>query len=169
MSKFRSRLARYNTVCCEQVMPVPVIPICAISFCLPRPICEIKNPECFILIDPSQLCGPPVPPQACNPPQSAIENAPLEAPIQPINNQLPTYCPGLPDPPSGTFLTTSSFVIPPGYLLLDGSEVSRTIYSSLFLAIGTYYGDGDGSTTFNLPNISCDNSSGFVLFYIIKT
>ena len=122
MSNFRSRLARYNTVCCEQVMPVPVIPICAISMCLPRPICEIKNPECFILIDPSQLCGPPVPPQACNPPQSAIENAPLEAPIQPINNQIPTYCPGLPDPPSGTFLTTSSFVIPPGYLLLDGSS-----------------------------------------------
>ena len=166
MSKFRSRLARYNTNCCEQVMPVPVIPVCAVSCCLPRPICEIKEPECFVLFDPSQPCDPP---QACNPPQSAIDNAPLEAPIQTNNKQIPTYCPGLPDPPPGTFLTTSSFVIPPGYLLLNGSEVSRTIYSSLFLAIGTYYGDGDCSTTFNLPNISCDNSSGFVLFYIIKT
>jgi hypothetical protein len=168
-------------------MPVPVIPVCAVSCCLPRPICEIKQPECFVLFDPSQPCDPPPPldcfvicspsegfcppdpPQACDPPQSAIENAPLEAPIQTNNNQIPTYCPGLPDPPPGTFLTTSSFVIPPGYLLLNGLEVSRTTYSSLFQAIGTYYGDGDGSTTFNLPNISCDNSSGFVLFYIIKT
>ena len=39
-------------------------------------------------------------------------------------------------------------------LFCDGSEVSRTEYSELFAVVGTAYGDGDGSTTFNLPNIN---------------
>jgi microcystin-dependent protein len=42
---------------------------------------------------------------------------------------------------------------PPGYLLCDGTAVSRTTYSSLFTTIGIAYGAGDGSTTFNLPNL----------------
>lgn len=42
---------------------------------------------------------------------------------------------------------------PEGFLLCDGSEYSRTEYAKLFDAIGTTYGAGDGSTTFNLPNI----------------
>jgi prepilin-type N-terminal cleavage/methylation domain-containing protein len=41
---------------------------------------------------------------------------------------------------------------PSGYLLEDGSAVSRTTYSDLFAAIGTSYGAGDGSTTFNVPD-----------------
>jgi len=41
---------------------------------------------------------------------------------------------------------------PPGYLLEDGSAVSRSAYPALFAAIGTTYGAGDGSTTFNLPD-----------------
>jgi prepilin-type N-terminal cleavage/methylation domain-containing protein len=41
---------------------------------------------------------------------------------------------------------------PTGYLLEDGSEVSRTTYADLFAVIGTTYGSGDGSTTFNLPD-----------------
>ena len=41
---------------------------------------------------------------------------------------------------------------PNGWLLADGSAVSRTTYADLFAVIGTTYGVGDGSTTFNLPN-----------------
>lgn len=41
---------------------------------------------------------------------------------------------------------------PTGYLLCDGSAVSRSTYASLFSAIGANYGSGDGSTTFNVPN-----------------
>jgi len=41
---------------------------------------------------------------------------------------------------------------PSGYLLEDGSAISRTTYADLFTAIGTTYGAGDGSTTFNLPD-----------------
>ena len=41
---------------------------------------------------------------------------------------------------------------PTGWLLCDGTEVSRTTYPELFAAIGTIYGAGDGSTTFSLPD-----------------
>jgi microcystin-dependent protein len=41
---------------------------------------------------------------------------------------------------------------PTGYLLCAGSAVSRTTYSALFAILGTTFGAGDGSTTFNLPN-----------------
>lgn len=42
---------------------------------------------------------------------------------------------------------------PNGYLLADGSAVSRTTYAALFAIIADTYGAGDGSTTFNLPNL----------------
>ena len=42
---------------------------------------------------------------------------------------------------------------PSGWLICDGSAVSRTTYAALFAAIGTTYGKGNGSTTFNLPNM----------------
>lgn len=43
-------------------------------------------------------------------------------------------------------------VAPTGYLMADGSAVSRTTYAALFAVCGTTYGAGDGSTTFNLPD-----------------
>lgn len=43
---------------------------------------------------------------------------------------------------------------PTGYLVCDGSAVSRATYAALFSAISTTWGAGDGSTTFNLPNLS---------------
>jgi microcystin-dependent protein len=42
---------------------------------------------------------------------------------------------------------------PTGFLACDGSAVSRTTYADLFTAIGTTWGTGDGSTTFNLPDL----------------
>jgi hypothetical protein len=48
-------------------------------------------------------------------------------------------------------------LLPPGWLLCDGSEVSRTGYAELFAVIGITYGEGDGATTFNLPD--CRNRS----------
>lgn len=44
-------------------------------------------------------------------------------------------------------------MIPNGYLDCDGSAVSRTTYSKLFAVLGTTWGAGDGSTTFNLPDL----------------
>lgn len=56
--------------------------------------------------------------------------------------------------PVGTMLdwpVTSSY--PTGFLRADGTAVSRTSYADLFALIGTTYGVGDGSSTFNLPNL----------------
>lgn len=53
----------------------------------------------------------------------------------------------------GMVVIWAGTTVPEGYLLCDGSAVSRTTYSALFSAIGTTYGQGDSSSTFNLPNI----------------
>ena len=44
--------------------------------------------------------------------------------------------------------------LPDGWLICNGSNVSRTTYANLFAAIGTKYGSGNGSTTFTLPNLN---------------
>lgn len=54
--------------------------------------------------------------------------------------------------PSGTSISGYWPTTPTGYLYEDGSAVSRTTYAALFAVIGTTYGSGDGSTTFNLPD-----------------
>lgn len=57
--------------------------------------------------------------------------------------------------PTGTLImwagAKTAAVIPTGYLECNGAAVSRTTYAALFAVIGTTYGTGDGSTTFNLP------------------
>ena len=55
--------------------------------------------------------------------------------------------------PSGTIVQTARATAPDSWLICDGSAVSRTTYSVLYAAIGTQYGSGDGSTTFNIPNL----------------
>lgn len=55
---------------------------------------------------------------------------------------------------AGTIYMFAGSSVPNGLLECDGSAVSRSTYSDLFDAIGTTYGDGDGSTTFNLPDLS---------------
>ena len=54
--------------------------------------------------------------------------------------------------PSGAVMNFAMPTAPDGWLEADGSEVSRTEFSALFNAIGTVWGEGDGSTTFNLPD-----------------
>ena len=55
--------------------------------------------------------------------------------------------------PTGCVQAFAGQNTPTGWLLCDGSAVSRTGYAALFAVIGTTYGTGDGSTTFNLPNL----------------
>lgn len=54
----------------------------------------------------------------------------------------------------GIIESYSGSSVPSGYLFCNGQAVSRTTYSDLFAVIGTTYGSGDGSTTFNLPNLN---------------
>lgn len=53
----------------------------------------------------------------------------------------------------GSIFMYAGSTAPTGYLICDGSAVSRSTYSDLFSVIGTTYGTGDGSTTFNIPNL----------------
>jgi microcystin-dependent protein len=53
---------------------------------------------------------------------------------------------------TGTVLDFAGAVAPAGWLLCDGSSVSRTTYANLFAVIGVTHGSGDGSTTFSLPD-----------------
>lgn len=55
--------------------------------------------------------------------------------------------------PAGSIIQWSSNTAPANWLICDGSAVSRETYSSLFAAIGTTYGAGNGTTTFNLPDL----------------
>jgi microcystin-dependent protein len=54
--------------------------------------------------------------------------------------------------PSGSIIPYAGSAAPTGWLLCDGQAISRTTYSTLFTAIGTAYGAGNGSTTFNIPD-----------------
>lgn len=56
--------------------------------------------------------------------------------------------------PAGVVITYAGSTAPEGWLLCDGSAVSRDTYATLFDVIGTTYGVGDGSTTFNVPDLS---------------
>lgn len=55
--------------------------------------------------------------------------------------------------PKGMITPYAGASAPSGWLLCDGSAVSRTTYADLFAVVGTTYGSGDGSTTFNLPDL----------------
>jgi hypothetical protein len=140
MSVFRSKLARFNTICCQQIIPVPVIPLSTLH--------ASRQPD---VMYPLPLPFNPQPEPYC--PPSIIS---LEIGVYPPANE----------PPVGTILSNPSNTIPTNYLQCNGAEISRTTYSTLFNVIGTYYGDGNLSTTFNLPNLSNDCNSN--LIYIIK-
>ncbi len=55
--------------------------------------------------------------------------------------------------PTGLIMPYAGSAAPTGFLICNGSNISRTTYSALFAIVGTTYGSGDGSTTFGLPNL----------------
>lgn len=70
----------------------------------------------------------------------------VTSPIQTQFNALDVF-------PKGMIAPFAGASAPTGWLLCDGSAVSRTTYSALFAVTSTTYGAGDGSTTFNLPDL----------------
>jgi microcystin-dependent protein len=63
--------------------------------------------------------------------------------------------------PPGAITAFGGGAAPDGWLLCDGAAVSRTVYSLLFTAIGTTYGAGDGTSTFNVPNLKGKVMAGY--------
>lgn len=79
-------------------------------------------------------------------------------------NALPYIVPTVTIPPSiptGSVTAFAGAAAPSGWLMCNGSAVSRTTYADLFAVIGTTYGVGDNSTTFNLPNLNGKTPVGF--------
>lgn len=136
---FRSKLPRCKTYECEQIMPTPVVLVHSLPCTIPTPICTIP---------------PPLFPYPEEKPDPTI--IPISIDTWPTNYH----------PPTGTFLQKEVGTVPDGYFACDGAAVSRTEYSRLFSVIGTYYGEGDQSTTFNLPILT--NDSNPYVMYIIK-
>jgi len=62
--------------------------------------------------------------------------------------------------PIGTILMYGSITAPSGFLNCNGSAVSRTTYSALFSVIGTTFGSGNGTTTFNVPDTTNNTVRG---------
>ena len=63
--------------------------------------------------------------------------------------------------PSGSVFCMAVATVPSGYLECNGAAVSRSTYSVLFAVIGTAYGTGNGSSTFNLPDLRGEFVRGF--------
>ena len=63
--------------------------------------------------------------------------------------------------PSGAVFCVAVATIPTGYLECNGAAVSRTTYAALFAFIGTSYGTGNGSSTFNIPDLRGEFIRGF--------
>ena len=55
--------------------------------------------------------------------------------------------------PTGSVHVMATTTAPSGYLKCNGAAVSRTTYADLFAIIGTTWGEGDGSSTFNVPDL----------------
>ena len=117
--------------------------------------------------------SPPAPPPTYPPiPMEPLyELPPLPTPAEPaeaciVHLSMGTY-PPCQTPPTGTILINNTGVTPSGYLPCDGSTVSRATYSALFHVIGEYYGEGNNTTTFHLPQLS--NTAQPTVGYLIKT
>jgi len=132
------KLGRYSK--CDMLMPIPLGVMSEIEPCIPLPL----NPI-VINFDPNAVVSPCVP---------AIVQIH-------IGNYNPKGCDSV-----GMIVEAIVDMIPSGYLKCNGQELSRTMYPLLYSAIGTYYGDGDQSTTFNIPNLSNSNAPSHI--YMIK-
>jgi hypothetical protein len=155
----RSKLARINNYCCEQVMPVPVIQTYVLNSNPPSPICKIpQNPE---PTPATEDCPPYIPPPVYYP--AAADPYQRGPPNYNINLYPLTYV-----PPAGIIVALNikeTPNTPDGYLLCDGTAILREDYPVLFGACGVFYGEGDGSTTFNIPLLANNNED---IKFIIK-
>ena len=94
-----------------------------------------------ILTSPSLVGAPTAPTPASSSNGTAIATTAF------VKNQIS------PVMPVGTVIYSAASTAPSGFIICDGRALNRTSYPALFAVIGTTYGAGDGSTTFNLPDL----------------
>jgi hypothetical protein len=85
--------------------------------------------------------------------EDAEDNGDLSEFVLKLTNAISAIAAAVPSTPTGSVIWYAANAAPTGYLEADGAAVSRTTYAALFTAIGTTFGAGDGSTTFNLPDL----------------
>jgi len=87
---------------------------------------------------------------------TATSTLPVVLPGSPTTDLQATtkaYVDTLTGAPAGVIMAFAGATAPTGFLACDGSAVSRSTYATLFTAIGTTWGIGNGSTTFNVPDL----------------
>jgi hypothetical protein len=84
-------------------------------------------------------------------PRQQLLSVPFAVQAQQASSLLANYANTL--SPPGSVIAFCGTNIPAGWLLCDGSLINRTTFTNLYSAIGTGWGAGDGSTTFNLPDL----------------
>lgn len=87
------------------------------------------------------------------PPQSAVQGLAIGARVVCVEQNRRVVAIASSSEAIGLVNAFAGTTAPGGWLLCDGAEVSRTTYSALFTVIGTAYGAGNGTSTFNLPNL----------------
>lgn len=70
-----------------------------------------------------------------------------------VNTALQTQTGAIAAVPTGAIVAWSTSTAPTGFLLCNGAAVDRTAYATLFSVIGVAYGSGDGTSTFNVPDL----------------
>lgn len=86
--------------------------------------------------------------------EEPLDDVPTEDSENPITSGgVYTALQGVKIPIGGIILYADTTAAPTGWLVCDGSAVSRTTYADLYDLIGDTYGSGDGSTTFNVPDL----------------
>lgn len=100
------------------------------------------------IIYPTMLVGPNEPPAPSQPGALWYDtSASALKPFDPVTSRWQ------PQNPTGMITPYAAAIAPSGWLLCDGAAVSRRLYAALFAIIGTTFGSGDGSTTFNVPDL----------------
>lgn len=87
---------------------------------------------------------------------TATSTVPVVLPADPttaLQAATKQYVDTLTGAPAGVIMAFAGTAAPTGFLSCDGSAVSRTTYATLFTAIGTTWGVGNGTTTFNVPDL----------------
>lgn len=131
----------------------------AVASALPPAVDEAVGPAVAAAVPPAVASAvPPAVDSAVAPAVAAAVPPAVDSAVPPAVDSAVAALPK--SPPTGAIMMFGAVAAPTGWLACDGAAVSRATYANLFAVIGTTYGIGDGSTTFNLPSFNDRNPMG---------